>query len=96
MTVLEFLSIAVSDEDLGRPWIRRAAARLCALFQKTRRVPLECGALYHAAHGLALYRERMFGQREQTVEAPSGVDKVNDDALNDDAPVFDAPVFDAP
>jgi hypothetical protein len=59
--ILEFLALALSDEQLQEPWVRRAAANLCGLFETTRRVPLECGALYHAAHGLVLYRQRLWG-----------------------------------
>lgn len=60
--ILEFLALALSDEQLQQPWVRRAVAYLCELFRATRDVPLECGALYHAAHGLVLYRQRVFGQ----------------------------------
>ena len=31
--------------------------------ERTRELDLECGALYHAAHGLVLYRERVWGER---------------------------------
>ena len=41
-----------------RRWVQRAAEHMCELFRNTRDVPLECGALYHAAHGLVLFRER--------------------------------------
>jgi hypothetical protein len=59
---LEFLALALDDEELAQPWVTRAAVYLCKLFQKTRQVDLECGALYHAAHGLVLYRQRRFGE----------------------------------
>ncbi len=58
---LEFLSLALTDEQLREPWVRRAAVHLCELFKKTESIELECGALYHAAHGLVLYRRRLFG-----------------------------------
>ncbi|MCH5373645.1 MAG: ADP-ribosylation factor-directed GTPase activating protein isoform b, partial [Planctomycetes bacterium] len=61
--VLEFVVLATSDQQLAEPWVKRAVMHLCELFRKTRSVPLECGALYHAAHGLALYRDRVFGPR---------------------------------
>jgi hypothetical protein len=57
---LEFLALALDDEELKQPWITRAALALCELFQQTRQLDLECGALYHAAHGLVLYRQRRF------------------------------------
>lgn len=61
--ILEFLTLAMTDEQLNEPWVQRAAANLCELFRRTMNVPLECGALYHAAHGLVLYRQRVFGER---------------------------------
>ena len=60
--ILEFLALALNDDQLQEPWIRQAAANLCGLFETTRSVPLECGALYHAAHGLVLYRQRLWGR----------------------------------
>jgi hypothetical protein len=65
--VLEFLVIAMTDEQLAEPWVTRGVLHLCNLFRKTRSVPLECGALYHAAHGLALYRQRVFGDRTYAI-----------------------------
>ena len=59
--VLEFLTLATTDEQLREPWITRSVIHLCELFRRTRDLPLECGALYHAAHGLVLYRQRVFG-----------------------------------
>lgn len=58
---LEFLTIAMTHEQLSQSWVERAVLHLCSLFDKTKQLPLECGALYHAAHGLILYRQRMFG-----------------------------------
>ncbi len=65
--VLEFVVLASSDEELKQPWIERAVVFLSDLLNKTRKLDLECGALYHAAHGLVLYRQRRFGTRTYTV-----------------------------
>jgi hypothetical protein len=62
--VLEFLTLSLSDEQLREPWVKRSVVYLCDLLEKTKEVPLECGALYHAVHGLVLYRQRMFGPRD--------------------------------
>ena len=51
------------QERLADPWVARATAYLCKLFRQTQDIALECGALYHAAHGLVLYRERVYGPR---------------------------------
>lgn len=61
--MLEFLTLAMTQEQLAEPWVERSVAHMCELFAQTRDIPLECGALYHAAHGMVLYRQRMFGQR---------------------------------
>ena len=58
---LEFLALAMSDEELKQPWVTRAVVRLCDLVDETKDFPLECGGLYHASRGLKLYRERRFG-----------------------------------
>lgn len=55
---LEFLALTLSPEELQEPWVQRAVARLCQLLEETDQFPLECGALYHAVHGLVIYRER--------------------------------------
>jgi hypothetical protein len=61
--ILEFLALALTDDQLREPWVERAASHLCDVFERTKEVPLECGSLYHAAHGLDLYHTRWFGER---------------------------------
>jgi len=61
---LEFLATALDRQQLSQPWIRRAAGYLCQLLEETQTLNLECGALYHAAHGLVLYRQHCFGTRK--------------------------------
>jgi hypothetical protein len=61
--VFEFLAEALDKEQLQEPWLKRAAARLCAQFKKTKPIDVECAKLFHATHGLVLYREKVFGPR---------------------------------
>lgn len=58
---LEFLAIALSDQELRSPWMTKAVVALCDMVEETQPFELECGGLYHAARGLKLYRERRFG-----------------------------------
>ena len=58
--VLEFICLAVTDAELRQLWVARAADYLCELLEQTADVPVECGGLYHAVHGLMLYRLRRF------------------------------------
>lgn len=59
--IFEFLVAALDDRRLAEPWVTRAATRLVTLLEQTADVDVECGALYHAIHGLRLYRERVCG-----------------------------------
>ncbi len=70
--ILEFLVLAMNDDQLTQPWVGRAASHLCDLFRQTQDLSLECGALYHATHGLVLYRDRVFGTRDYTAQLTSG------------------------
>lgn len=56
--------VALDDQQIQQPWVTRAVLHLLDCFEKTQKFDLECGALYHAAHGLDLYRIRRFGPRD--------------------------------
>lgn len=62
--VFEFLAEAQTKEQLEEPWMKRAAWKLCEQFRKTKAVDVECARLFHATHGLVLYREKVFGPRD--------------------------------
>jgi hypothetical protein len=57
--VFEVLALALDDDRLAEPWMTRAAERLTRLLEQTADIDVECGALYHAVHGLAIYRGRV-------------------------------------
>lgn len=71
--VMEFLAASMTKEELQEPWARRAVASVCSVFRKTKAVDVECGALFHAAHGLRLYRAKVFGPRT----FPANADEAN-------------------
>jgi hypothetical protein len=62
--VLEWLSLALTDEELKEPWVQEAVNALVMMILPTSLAPLEGGALYHAAHGLYIYHARVFGRPE--------------------------------
>ncbi len=68
---LEFLCWALTDEQLKEPWVGRAVEHLLSQLEVTRDVPVECGALYHAARGLQLYRGRRFGFPTDVAKEPA-------------------------
>lgn len=57
--IFEFLAIALPENRLAEPWVLRAAERLVKMLEQTADIDVECGGLYHAAHGLLLYRDRL-------------------------------------
>lgn len=67
--VVEFLAIAADDATLQQPWVERSVRRLCQMIDQCQGIDLECGGLYHALHGLALYRDRGLTE-EQTAARP--------------------------
>jgi len=67
--VFEFLTITLDDKQLQEPWVTRAALHLIECLELTQKFDLECGALYHAVHGLKLYRDRRFGPASETPAA---------------------------
>lgn len=71
--VMEFVAIALDKEKLQEPWVKKAVLDVCKLFRKTKPVDVECGALFHAAHGLVLYREKVFGPRTFSKDAAAAV-----------------------
>ncbi|HEX3728135.1 MAG TPA: ADP-ribosylation factor-directed GTPase activating protein isoform b, partial [Pirellulales bacterium] len=78
---LEFLTVALDDKQLQEPWVTRAAVHLLECFEKTEKFDLECGSLYHAAHGLKLYRQRRFGNPDAPPEtSPAKSAAVDPDA----------------
>jgi hypothetical protein len=59
--VLEWLALALTDKELHQEWVERAADELTLMILRNVNEPLDGGALYHAAHGLHLYRARLWG-----------------------------------
>jgi hypothetical protein len=57
----EILALVLGPEEIRQPWVTRAAERLVSMLERTADIDVECGGLYHAAHGLAIYRRRVCG-----------------------------------
>ena len=64
--VLEWLALALSDEELRQPWVQDAASALSLMILDSAGRPIDGGALYHAAHGLHIYHARGFGRSNVT------------------------------
>jgi hypothetical protein len=59
--VLEWLALALTKQELSEPWVQDAVNALVMMILESRSDPIEGGALYHAVHGLYIYRARVFG-----------------------------------
>jgi hypothetical protein len=78
--ILEWLSLALSDEELRQPWVQDAVSALCQQILSQQRAPIDSGSLYHAVHGLLIYYARVFDRSicppELLVPLPPGWKKV--------------------
>lgn len=87
---LEFLALTLSDDELAKPWVTRAAIHMCDVLEATKSQSIECGALYHGMHGLVRYRQRRFGKldlgRWAEEELARGVQKIEPAHDTDAAP----------
>lgn len=57
----EWLALYLTEEEIRAPWVEDAANALCRAILENRDATVDGGSLYHAAHGLNLYRDRRFG-----------------------------------
>jgi hypothetical protein len=60
----EFLALALPKERLDEAWVVRGCNALLKMLELTKNEEVECAGLYHAVHGLRLYRARCFGESE--------------------------------
>jgi hypothetical protein len=60
--VLEWLALALPDDELRAGWVQGAVGALALLILDSGGAAVEGGSLYHAAHGLHLYKMRAFGR----------------------------------
>ena len=63
---LEFLMVALSDEELKQEWVRRGVQAIARELIDHKADPAECGALYHALDALVIYLERVSGRPAPT------------------------------
>jgi hypothetical protein len=59
--MIEWLSLAMSDDELRQPWMQSAVSALSMTFLENQHQGLDGGSMYHAVHGLLLYYSRVYG-----------------------------------
>jgi hypothetical protein len=60
--ILEWLALALTDEELREQWVQDAANALALMILELQDMPIDGGALYHAVHGLQIYHARVYGR----------------------------------
>ncbi|MBL8820028.1 MAG: hypothetical protein JNL58_28650 [Planctomyces sp.] len=65
--ILEFLMLAVTQEELSEPWIRRAIEATCNDLMANRKEYVSCSPLYHTVNALSIYLERVAPKETQQV-----------------------------
>jgi hypothetical protein len=58
--IVEWMALALSDEDLRQQWVQDAVMRLSLDILEMQDKPIDSGSMYHAVHGLQIYYARMF------------------------------------
>jgi hypothetical protein len=61
---LEWLALALDDEEIKEQWVQDAANALAVAIMDMQGAPIEGGALYHATHGLLMYYARAFDPKK--------------------------------
>ena len=59
--VLEWLALALTDQELRQRWVEDAAAALTTMILNNKQEAIDGGSLYHAMHGLYIHRQRVYG-----------------------------------
>lgn len=58
--ILEWLALALSEDELRQQWMQRAASALSLQILELQDSSIEGGSLYHAMHGLLIYYARLY------------------------------------
>jgi hypothetical protein len=67
---LEWLALALSDQELREPWMQSAANAAALQILDLQGSPIEGGSLYHSVHGLLIYYARVYGKEKLGPHAP--------------------------
>ena len=81
--MLEWIIMASTKKELDEPWVRNAVNVISKDLLEQKNVAAKCGPLYHALHGLVLYRDRM-KPKKAVVEATE--DTTVEESSTDDEP----------
>jgi hypothetical protein len=74
--MVEWLALALSDEELREQWVQDAVNALSLQILDLQGAPIDSGSMYHAVHGLQIYYSRVFDRsfcpKELLIPLPPG------------------------
>jgi len=94
--MLEWLMMAVPQQQLKENWIRQAVGRVAIDLAEFSNQEIDPGPLFHAAHAITLYRERV-SAKQMTPQNPKPLESLaNQPPKTTPPPVAQAPKTEAP
>lgn len=79
--LLEFLMVALPQERLKEPWVRRAIEATANDLKNNRKAYVSCSPLYHATDALTIYLERVLPQQEAVAQQPQNTKVISNSQL---------------
>ncbi len=78
---LEWLMLALPQNSFNEEWVRRGVSAIATDLIEHQSEPIACGPLYHAVHGLILYRDHVRPSIQKSVEQ----NFANEDTIDKDS-----------
>jgi hypothetical protein len=75
--LLEFLMVALPQERLKEPWVRRAIEATANDLKNNRKAYVSCSPLYHATDALTIYLERVLPQQQAVAQQPQNTKAIS-------------------
>ena len=75
--LLEFLMVALPQERLKEPWVRRAVETTANDLKNNRKAYVSCSPLYHATDALTIYLERVLPQQQAIAQQPQNTKAIS-------------------
>lgn len=75
--LLEFLMVALPQERLKEPWVRRAIEATANDLKNNRKAYVSCSPLYHATDALTIYLERVLPQQHAVAQQPQNTKAIS-------------------
>ncbi|RLS67807.1 MAG: hypothetical protein DWI00_18270 [Planctomycetota bacterium] len=75
--LLEFLMVALPQERLKEPWVRKAIEATANDLKNNRKAYVSCSPLYHATDALTIYLERVLPQQQAVAQQPQNTKAIS-------------------